>query len=78
MGAIAAEMLIRHVEAHEVVPPQKVVLEATLVVRGSTRPPAGAAPRAVAARLPIATVVSHQAPPPPAGLPPRPLRREAP
>ena len=78
MGAMAAEMLIRHVEAHEAVPPQKVVLEATLVVRGSTRPPAGAAPRAGAARLPLPTVVSHQGPPPPAGLPPRPLRREAP
>jgi LacI family transcriptional regulator len=37
MGTTAAEMLIRHVEAKEVIPPQKVVLEAELVVRASTR-----------------------------------------
>jgi LacI family transcriptional regulator/LacI family repressor for deo operon, udp, cdd, tsx, nupC, and nupG len=37
MGQLAAQMLIRHVEARELVPPQKVYLEAELVVRGSTR-----------------------------------------
>jgi LacI family transcriptional regulator len=44
MGAMAAEMLIRHVEANEVLPPQKVLLECALVVRASTCPPAAAAP----------------------------------
>ena len=44
MGQLAAEMLIRHVEAHAVLPPQKAFLEAELVVRASTRerPPPGA------------------------------------
>ena len=37
MGEIAAQMLIRHVESKSVVPPQKVYLEAELVVRKSTR-----------------------------------------
>lgn len=37
MGQLAAEMLIRHVEAHAVLPPQKAFLEAELVVRASTR-----------------------------------------
>jgi LacI family transcriptional regulator, galactose operon repressor len=37
MGQIAAEMLIRHIEAHQAVPPQKVYLEAELVIRHSTR-----------------------------------------
>jgi DNA-binding LacI/PurR family transcriptional regulator len=37
MGQIAAQMLIRHVESKAVVPPQKVLLDAELVVRGSTR-----------------------------------------
>jgi len=38
MGRLAAQMLIRHVEAREALPPQKVFLEAELAVRGSTRP----------------------------------------
>ena len=42
MGAMAAEMLIRHVEAAESLPPRKVLLDAELVVRASTRPPAAA------------------------------------
>jgi DNA-binding LacI/PurR family transcriptional regulator len=37
MGQIAAEMLIRHIEAREAIPPQKVYLEAELIVRQSTR-----------------------------------------
>ena len=44
MGRIAAQMLIRHVESKEVVPPRKVYLSAELVVRHSTRPLA-ASPR---------------------------------
>jgi LacI family transcriptional regulator len=38
MGEIAARMLIRHIESKTVVPPQKVLLEAELVTRQSTRP----------------------------------------
>ena len=38
MGEIAARMLLRHVESRETIPPQRVDLEATLVVRGSTGP----------------------------------------
>jgi LacI family transcriptional regulator/LacI family repressor for deo operon, udp, cdd, tsx, nupC, and nupG len=37
MGQIAAEMLVRHIEAREALPPQRVYLEAELVVRQSTR-----------------------------------------
>ena len=37
MGQMAAQLLIRHIEAREALPPQKVYLEAALVVRGSTR-----------------------------------------
>jgi LacI family transcriptional regulator len=37
MGEIAAQMLIQHIESKTGVPPQKVFLEAELVVRGSTR-----------------------------------------
>jgi LacI family transcriptional regulator/LacI family repressor for deo operon, udp, cdd, tsx, nupC, and nupG len=43
MGQRAAQMLVRHIESREALPPQKVSLEAELVVRDSTRPPAGAA-----------------------------------
>jgi DNA-binding LacI/PurR family transcriptional regulator len=46
MGQLAAQMLIRHIESRETLPPQKVYLESELVVRDSTRgvsPPA--APR---------------------------------
>jgi LacI family transcriptional regulator len=37
MGALAAEMLIQHVEAHEVLPPQRATLESELIVRASVR-----------------------------------------
>lgn len=37
MAEIAAQMLIRHIESKTVLPPQKVFLEADLVVRDSTR-----------------------------------------
>jgi LacI family transcriptional regulator len=37
MGEIGAQMLIRHIESKAVVPPQKVLLEAELMVRASTR-----------------------------------------
>jgi LacI family transcriptional regulator/LacI family repressor for deo operon, udp, cdd, tsx, nupC, and nupG len=39
MGERAAHQLIRHVEAKQAVPPQKVWLDSELVVRGSTAPP---------------------------------------
>jgi LacI family transcriptional regulator/LacI family repressor for deo operon, udp, cdd, tsx, nupC, and nupG len=45
MGEIAAQMLIRHVESKTGVPPQKVFLDAELVVRGSTRALDSAVPR---------------------------------
>ncbi len=38
MGQLAAQMLIRHIESREALPPQKVHLEPELVVRDSTRP----------------------------------------
>ena len=37
MGRKAAELLITQIEADEAMPPQRITLEATLVVRGSTR-----------------------------------------
>jgi LacI family transcriptional regulator/LacI family repressor for deo operon, udp, cdd, tsx, nupC, and nupG len=37
MGKISAQMLVRHIESKAVVPPQKVVLAADLIVRRSTR-----------------------------------------
>lgn len=37
MGETAVQMLIRHIESRETLPPQKVFLEAELVVRDSTR-----------------------------------------
>jgi len=37
MGALAAQMLIKHVEAHSVLPPQLVTLESELVLRASVR-----------------------------------------
>jgi len=37
MGEVAAQMLIRHIESKTVVPPQKVLLEAQLIARRSTR-----------------------------------------
>jgi LacI family transcriptional regulator/LacI family repressor for deo operon, udp, cdd, tsx, nupC, and nupG len=42
MGETAAQLLIRHVESREALPPEKVFLEATLVERASTRPVGGA------------------------------------
>lgn len=38
MGRLAAQMLIRHIESREALPPQKVYLDAELVVRDSTGP----------------------------------------
>jgi LacI family transcriptional regulator len=52
MGEVAARMLIRHIESKTVIPPQKVVLDAELVVRRSTRALDGAAPVAADRRLP--------------------------
>jgi DNA-binding LacI/PurR family transcriptional regulator len=43
MGRLAAQLLIRHIESREAVPPEKVYLEAELVVRDSTRALSGAA-----------------------------------
>jgi LacI family transcriptional regulator/LacI family repressor for deo operon, udp, cdd, tsx, nupC, and nupG len=40
MGNLAAQMLIRHIESKQAVTPKKVYLDATLVVRKSTAPPA--------------------------------------
>jgi hypothetical protein len=40
MGNLAAQMLIRHIESKQSVTPRKVYLDATLVVRRSTAPPA--------------------------------------
>jgi LacI family transcriptional regulator/LacI family repressor for deo operon, udp, cdd, tsx, nupC, and nupG len=40
MGNLAAQMLIRHIESKQAVTPRKVYLDATLVVRSSTAPPA--------------------------------------
>jgi LacI family transcriptional regulator/LacI family repressor for deo operon, udp, cdd, tsx, nupC, and nupG len=52
MGRLAAQLLIRHIESREAVPPEKVYLEAELVVRDSTRALAGAgAERPVRVRL---------------------------
>ncbi len=44
MGRTATQMLVRQVESNEIVRPRKVFLDAELVVRASTAPPAGAAP----------------------------------
>jgi LacI family transcriptional regulator len=44
MGQRAAQMLIRHIESRETLPPQKVYLDAELVVRDSTRVVPQAAP----------------------------------
>lgn len=54
MGRMAAQMLIRHIEAREALPPQKVYLEAELVVRDSTRAVAQAAAPYRAPRVRIA------------------------
>lgn len=44
MGASAAQLLVRHIEAKQAVAPQKVFLESELVVRATTAPPPIAAP----------------------------------
>jgi hypothetical protein len=49
MGNIAAQMLIRHIESQKSVTPQKVYLDATLIVRSSTAPPASADSRSITA-----------------------------
>lgn len=49
MGNLAAKMLIRHIESKQAVSPQKVYLDATLVIRGSTAPPNRAAVELTAA-----------------------------
>jgi DNA-binding LacI/PurR family transcriptional regulator len=54
MGRLAAQMLIRHIEARETLPPQKVYLDAELVVRDSTRAVAPAAAPRRAPRVRIA------------------------
>jgi LacI family transcriptional regulator len=51
MGQIATQLLVRHIESKQGVPPQKVSLEAELIVRRSTRSLTGATPAAVDARL---------------------------
>jgi DNA-binding LacI/PurR family transcriptional regulator len=50
MGELAAEMLLNHVHAHAVVPPQRTLLEAELVVRASTQAVAAPAGRPSRAR----------------------------
>jgi hypothetical protein len=37
MGRMAAQVLIRHIESREMLPPQKIYLDSELVVRDSTR-----------------------------------------
>lgn len=51
MGRLSAQMLIRHIESRETLPPQKVHLESELVVRDSTRAISPAPPRASRIRL---------------------------
>ena len=51
MGELAAQLLVRHIESKRAIPPQRVYLEATLVERRSTAPPASAGPRAGGRRL---------------------------
>ena len=53
MGAIAAELLIGLVEASEVAPPTRVLLEAPLIVRASTRAIGPKPRRAVAAKAAV-------------------------
>jgi LacI family transcriptional regulator len=54
MGQLAAQMLIRHIESRETLPPQKVYLDAELVVRDSTRAVSPAAAAIPAPRIRIA------------------------
>jgi len=67
MGRLAAQMLIRHIESRETLPPQKVYLQSELVVRDSTRavsPPAPARRVRLAGsaddRGPLATTVAAE------------------
>ncbi|HET7457889.1 MAG TPA: LacI family DNA-binding transcriptional regulator [Gemmatimonadaceae bacterium] len=48
MGETAARMLVEQIEAAEAIPPKKVFVDATLVVRASTAPPPGVAATAAA------------------------------
>jgi LacI family transcriptional regulator len=57
MGRRAAQMLIGHIESREALPPQKVFLEAELVVRDSTR----AVPQAAALRAPRVRIAGAEA-----------------
>ena len=53
MGQIATEMLIRHIESKEAVPPQKVYVDAELVVRRSSAPARDGAPTLAFAAVPL-------------------------
>jgi LacI family transcriptional regulator len=64
MGEVAAQMLIRHIESRTVIPPQKLLLEAELVTRESTRALEGAItppPSTREKRLPTSTAGSGRA-----------------
>jgi hypothetical protein len=47
MGETAARMLVEHIEARQGIPPKKVFVDATLVVRESTAPPPSSSNHAV-------------------------------
>jgi hypothetical protein len=62
MGETAARMLVEHIEAREAIPPKKVFVDATLVVRASTAPPASSpllVATAAAAAAPAVVPRSH-------------------
>jgi hypothetical protein len=61
MGRLAAEVLIRHIESREALPPQKVYLEAELVVRDSTRAVAPAAAPRRPARIRVSAAAADDA-----------------
>ncbi|GAC1650646.1 MAG: LacI family DNA-binding transcriptional regulator [Gemmatimonadaceae bacterium] len=61
MGEVAAQMLIRHIESKETVSPQKVYLEARLIVRATTRSPREVTERPLADSRPIDGVGEHVA-----------------
>lgn len=63
MGRRAAELLIGHIESREALPPQKVYLEAELVVRDSTRAVKPAAAAARAPRIRVAPAAAEDAAP---------------
>lgn len=62
MGETATQLLIRHIEARQGVPPQRVSLDAALVVRRSTAPVVGAAVPAPTTGGRRARAGSHAAP----------------